>query len=144
MYIGITPGKHVWVCWETSSCHSVFTYYVVTSTMHKPLCLCNVSNYVPVYLTVNLVLHRKIQYIFWNVDVPVSCVYLCTSAQGCAPSTMCKATLMCKNPVAPHVMYAYATSSIFDALRSSAIYIVPNLSLALQTTVYISMTVNPS
>lgn len=33
--------------------------------------LCNVTNYIPVYLTVNSVVHRMFQYIFSTVNLPI-------------------------------------------------------------------------
>ena len=86
MYMATAPGKHVSVRLKTSSCHFVFTHYVVTSAMLNLLWLCNVTKYVLVCLLwwlAQLVVHQKIQYIFSNVNLPIpmnllilQCIYL--------------------------------------------------------------------
>jgi len=82
-YIPKVPRKHTSVSLETSSCHSVCTHYVATSTMLNLLWLCNVTNYLPIYLTANSVSALKDSiYIF---ECELTCVY--QRAQGRAPST---------------------------------------------------------
>ena len=85
-YIATVPGKHTSVSLETSSCHSVCTHYVVTSTMLSLLWLCNVTKYLPIYFTANSVSALKDSICIFECEL--TCVY--RRAQGRAPSTSMK------------------------------------------------------
>ena len=82
-YIATVPGKHTSVSLETSSCHSVCTHYVATSTMLNLLWLCNVTKYLPIYFTANSVSALKDSICIFECEL--TCVY--QRAQGRAPST---------------------------------------------------------
>ena len=72
-YIATVPGKHTSVSLETSSCHSVCTHYVATSTMLNLLWLCNVTKYLPIYFTANSVSALKDSICIFECEL--TCVY---------------------------------------------------------------------